>query len=65
MEWRCVTSAFSNTELFEDSMHTADILLKIITKDESWDFACDPLNDTNTSPEREIWLTKFQHKINA
>lgn len=54
MDWKCVTSAFFNTELFEESTHTADVLLKIITKDESWDFAYDPLNDARHLKEESL-----------
>jgi len=53
MEWRCVTTAFCNSELFEESTHTANVELKIITKDESCNFACDPLNDTPTHHLKE------------
>jgi len=43
-------------------MHTADILLKIITKDESWYFSCDPLNDT---PSHHLKLESLAYKISA
>ena len=63
-EWRCVTSAFCNTKLFEESTHTVDVLLKIITKDESWNFACDPLNDTQTHHlTEESGLQNFSTKL--
>jgi hypothetical protein len=62
MKCRCVTSDFYNTELFVESTHTADVLLKIVTKDESWDFACDPLNDTPTHHLKEESLA---YKISA
>jgi len=62
MEWRCVTSAFYYTKLLEESTHTADSLLKIFTKHESWDFACDPLNDTPTHHLKEESLA---YKISA
>jgi len=44
------------------SQHTGDVLLKIITKDESWDFACDTLNDTPTHDRKEGSLV---YKISA
>jgi hypothetical protein len=57
MEWRGVTSALCNTELFEESTQIVDVLLKIITKDVS----C-PLNDTPTHHLKE---ESVAHKISA
>jgi hypothetical protein len=44
------------------SQHTGDVLLKIITKDESWDFASDTVNDTPTHHQKEGFLA---YKISA
>jgi hypothetical protein len=44
---------FCNSELFEESTHTANVQLKIVTKDEFWNFACNPLNDTPTHHLKE------------
>jgi hypothetical protein len=43
-------------------MKEADTLLKIITKDGSLFFACDPLNDTPTHHLKEKFVG---HKISA